>query len=352
MQHVPPAQPARWTGIERTRRAMPWSAGLALAGLWAATPVPAAGQDVLEQLRTLAEDNARAYIRPLAEGLGLGLTQGAVLGANTRPVLAFDIGLVATAAFVPDDDDLFTPVLPASVTVPGFGTFNDPYGAPGSAAPTPTVTGPEAPGVVLEPQGEYRDAILAADQDPTDFRLRFPRGFDFPVVPFLLIQGSVGLPLGTEIGVRVIPEVTVSDEVGGVSAAGFSVKHSLSQWAPNSPLDVAGVLSWQSLSVGDYLDADGLGVGVVAGRSFGPLHVFASGSIESADLDVRYAVDNPDDDPSLPPHGTAFAFTHELDAATRLGIGGTMDLVFLKLSLAYSLSEYNAITARAAVGFD
>jgi hypothetical protein len=49
---------------------------------------------------------------------------------------------------------------------------------------------------------------------------------DLPAVPFAIGQGTVGLPFGTELTLRLIPSMTPEDEIGAVSALGWGLKHS------------------------------------------------------------------------------------------------------------------------------
>lgn len=327
------------------RRAFLFAALLACAAL----PASLAAQDARERLETLAKDNGILYVKPLTTGLGVAMNQGIFHTAAVHRTLGFHIGVSVGAMLVREEDDTFRPVLPGSVTYRGV-TFTNPYGDPNAAGVTPTVTGAGS-GRVFEPQGSYRNAIVAAGGNPRHFALEFPEGFDIPAVPFAVIQGSLGLILGTEVAVRFIPKIETTEEVGSISATGFGIKHSLSQYIPLFPVDVAVYGAVQNLEVGDYVDASATAYGLVASKNLGPLTLYGAGSVESADVDVGYTVQNPNNDPGLPAHGTRVSFTDKLDAQTRLTFGGTLNLLALKISGDYSLADRNAVSAKVLLSF-
>jgi len=183
-----------------------WLIGACLAG----HPARVSAQDVSESLSSLNEDNGKLYIGPLSTGLAAALNSGFYHTADVHEVLGFDIGFRVMGSFVPGDLDTFQPVLRDTVTVEGR-TFYDPYGPAGSSGASPTVAG-EGDGIVLTPQGEFRDSLLAYGQNPADWNVRFPQGFDIPIAPYAAIQGALGIPLGTELVLRFIPSFTPSDD--------------------------------------------------------------------------------------------------------------------------------------------
>lgn len=312
-------------------------------------PASLAAQGARERLETLAKDNGILYVKPLTTGLGVAMNQGIFHTAAVHKLLGFHIGVSVGAMLVQDEDNTFAPVLPGSVTYRGV-TFSNPYGDPNAAAPTPTVTGAGS-GRVFEPQGGYRTAISAAGGRPRDFALEFPDGLDIPAVPFAVIQGSLGLILGTEVSVRFIPQIETTEEVGSISATGFGIKHSLSQYIPLFPLDVAAFGALQNLEVGDYLDASATAYGLIASKNLGPLTLYGAGSREAAEVDVGYTVQNPENNPGLPAHGTRIGFTDKLDPQTRLTFGATLNLLVLKISGDYSLADRNAVSLKVLLSF-
>lgn len=294
-------------------------------------------QDVQDQLERLAEDNGSLYVKPLTDAFGTSMNQGMYHTATVHETLGFDIGIAFAGSLVPDENDVFNPILPDRVTYAGE-TFQDPYGpaGPTTSRTSPAVTG-EGAGTVFAPQGEFAQACDAAGEDCT---LRFPEGLDIPGAPFAVIQGSVGLIYGTELTARFVPAVETTDEMGKVSAFGLGVKHSVSQYIPASPVSLAVHAGFQNFDVGDYLSASASSWGVLASKGFGPLEVLAGADIESSSVDVDY---------TFAEENREVSFENELDTSARLRLGATLELLALKLAAQYSVGEYDALAAKAMI---
>ena len=326
------------------RAAAPLLAALAVLVLSA----PLAAQSLEDRLRTLGTENARRYSHPVSSGLAAGLASGWHHSAETLDVLGVELSLQAMGAIVPQEDETFRPALPASITVPELDgrTFSDPYGT-STMIRTPTAVGQGA-GSAIGPQGEFRQALEDQGLDPTDFVLRFPDGFDIPAVPMAVIQGSVGLPAGTEVTGRLIPSIEVDEDVGSLSSAGVGVKHSISQWIPGrTPVDLAVEGGVQSFEAGDYLEADSRHVALVVSRKVGVLTFYGSGGLEETDVDVSYTLDNPvpgEDDLEI-------AFRDQGENSSRFTAGFHLDLLFLQLGAGYTLAEYQVLNASVGLSF-
>jgi len=283
--------------------------GFLLPGLLvlAAPRSPVSGQDVLEGLQSLAMENAELYVAPLADGLGIAMGTGFARTGRVHGILGFSIGVRVVAALPSEEAGTFTPILPESVTFRGV-TFSNPYEPASGVLTSATVVG-DGPGVVLRPRGEYLAAIQLAGENPDDYTLAFPDGLDLPAVPFAVVEGALGMGMGTEITARFLPSYEIASEVGAVSARGFGVRHSLTSWIPGPTplLDLAVYAGWQRFQVGDYLDANAVAYGLGrAGspRLVAPLAAFVRNEREQ-DLSRAFAVIAlgllGEKDPGLPP---------------------------------------------------
>ena len=318
-------------------------------------PHAARAQDrsVLDALQALAEENASLYVEPLTVGLGIGLNTGFNATAATHEVLGFDIGVRVVGALVPDELDFFQAIPPSSFTFNGT-TYQDPYAPAGGSLTTPTVTGPgegrlgTGEANDLEPQGDFRQDLILAGENPDDYNIPFPEGFDLPGVPFAVIQGSLGIPLGTDLTVRFIPAVEVHEDVGDVEAFGFGIRHSVSQWFPTPlPVDLAVSLGWQDLSVGEYLDASGTNYGAVVSKDFGVIALYGAGYVSTADVDVTYTFEGTQ---GIPPQ--TIRLTQDLDTQTRFAVGLNLDLLVLDLSAEYALGgEMDSLSGQVGFSF-
>lgn len=310
---------------------------------------PARGQGVEDRLRSLGEANARLYSHPLSSGLAAGLASGWFHSAEPLEVLGVELSVGAMGSTVPEEDESYQPVLPQEVTVELNGqtrTFSRPYGT-AEGLRTPTAAG-DGQGAVVFPQGDFQDAIEDANRTSEEFALRFPNGFDMPAVPVAVIQGSVGLPAGTEVTARLIPSLEIDDDVGTISSFGFGAKHSVSQWIPGPvPVDLAVEAGIQSFDAGDYLSAESRHVSLVVSREVGVITLYGSGGVEDSEVDVSYTLENPvpgEDDVEV-------AFSDEGENTSRFTAGFNLDLLFLQLGAGYTVAEYEVLNASVGVTF-
>jgi len=306
-------------------------------------------QDISESLSSLNEENGKLYIGPLSTGLAAALNSGFYHTAEVHDVLGFDAGLRVMGSFVPEDLDTFNPVLPDSVAVEGR-LFYDPYGpAGGSSQFSPTVTG-VGDGIVLVPQGEFRDSLLALGENPADWEIQFPQGFDIPIAPYAAIQGALGIPLGTELVLRFIPGFTPSDDVGSISMIGGAIKHSLDQWIWDAPpLNVALAFGFQHFKVGDYLDANSTQFSLIASKKLSVVTLYGAGTLENANLDISYEFE-PDIAADVPVELQKVEFTQETPNDVTLKLGATLALGPVGLNAEYTLAARDVFTAALVFG--
>jgi hypothetical protein len=241
------------------------------------------------------------------------------------------------------------PVLPDSIAIDGR-VFYDPYGpAGGSQLLSPTVTG-TGDGVSLSPQGEFRDSLLALGENPADYVIRFPQGFNIPIAPYAAFQGALGIPLGTEIVLRFIPSFTPSDDVGSISMIGGAIKHSLDQWiwaAP--PLNLAVAFGFQHFKVGDYLDANSTQFSLIASKKLAVVTFYGAGTLESANLDISYEFE-PDITANVPVELQNVEFRQETPNDATFKLGATLSLGPVGLNAEYTVASRDVLTASLIFG--
>ncbi len=301
-------------------------------------------QGVSKAIQLLAARDARLYLHPVATGLGASLNSSWYRSARVHAPLHFDVGIAAMGAFVPNVDNTFRPTLPDTLTFQGR-LYRDPYGAgPGPA--TPTAVGP-GKGVTIDPRGDFRQALIAAGGDPSSYALPFPDGYDIPAIPMAVIQARAGLPFGNEVTVRWLPSITVDQDLGAVRSFGVGLKHSVTHWFPDFPIDVAVEGGLQSIHVGDYLTGSARNAALIVGRDFSVLSLFAAGELEHSDVTIRYTIDNP----NLPGDRLRETVHDQGDNSSRLVAGFSLDFLIVKLTAAYTQSSYNVVSAGVSFGY-
>ena len=322
--------------------------GLVL-GFLAASSNRLLAQDISESLSTLNEENGKLYIGPLSMGLAAALNSGFYHTAAVHDVLGFDAGFRVMGSFVPEDLDTFVPVLPDTIEIEGR-TFYQPYGpAGGSQRLSPTVTG-TGEGVLLTPQGDFRDSLLALGENPAEYSIRFPQGFDIPIAPYAAIQGALGIPLGTELVLRFIPSFTPSDDVGSISMIGGAIKHSLDQWIwDEPPLNLALAFGFQHFKVGDYLDANSTQFSLIASKKLSVVTFYGAGTLENANLDISYEFE-PDIIADVPFELQKVEFTQETPNDATFKLGGTLALGPVGLNAEYTVASRDVFTAALIFG--
>jgi hypothetical protein len=337
---------------------------LSLASVLIAVAVPLHAQNFpIEEVETLAAENARAYLRPATEGLGHALTAGFAETAHSHRLFGFDLGVRVMASLPSQDAKMFTAILPESIEYAGV-SFNNPYRSKNGNLETPTIMGPDDedahPGVVLTPNGSYRDALVANGENPEDYNIEFPAGLNLPAVPFALLQTSVGLPFDTEFTFRFIPSVTPTEDVGSIRAYGFGLKHTVSRWLPSAPVDVALFAGTQGFAVGETVTARANTYGMIVSRALGPLTAFAHVRSSSASVSMDYTIDYYDDEynneeysndnPGLPADGTRIGFDTNLPSVVRAGGGLTIRVVGIALTGEYTtLGGQNTVSLKTGI---
>jgi hypothetical protein len=327
-------------------------------GFWlvaAGTPVgppPLGAQAVRDQVGLLGGENALPYLLPLADGLGFAVNAGLFDRARASGFLRFDIATRISGAITPLDRRRFDVVLPQtlSIALPGTPeqTFLNPYRPQDGTAATASVAG-SGLGIVLEPQGDFRRALLSAGLDPDDHLLRFPDGLGISIVTSVMTQLSLGLGLGTEVMFRALPTFQLGEKVGEVRATGWGIKHHLNRWV-QLPLDLTLQGGSQSLDWGGVLEGDAREVGLLVGRTFGPLSLYGTAGARSAELSATYPVRNPSGLAALPPDGTEVRMSTSLDPTLASGFGFRMQFLLLNLSGQYLSSGYDTYSLKVGMG--
>ncbi len=159
-----------------------------------------------------------AYLEPVGKGFAYDLSNGWYNTANTHGLLGFDITLTTTLGIVPSalkTYDLATIGL-TTLTYTGSSTG-------------PTISGSKNDG----PELTYAQNITLPDNTSQTVNVKFkmPQGINVPFVPSFALQGSIGLPKGTDIIARYMPTIKIGD-FGKLGSWGIGIKHDLKQWIP------------------------------------------------------------------------------------------------------------------------
>ena len=242
-----------------------------------------------DRLTDLVGNDLKQYATPLATFTGSYLNSAGYYSADVPSFFGVRIGLIGMMVLFPDDQTIFT--LDNGEKTATF------FGEKGAAVP-----GSE--GYIV-----------------------YPPGINLTSIPTGIPQIAVST-LGTEVLLRYIPAIELDDVETGLF--GFGLKHSVSQYIPLLPVDIAVQFLYTSVSIENKAEEFDLSntntaFNVHASRGFGLLTLYGGLPYESTSMDVNYVftgssiLGNPDEKIKLNLDGdNNFRFT--LGAALKLAV--------------------------------
>lgn len=269
--------------------------------------------DVEENLSTLQSQNGTYYLQPLADAFGADLNSGFSYKADIPKVgLHVRVGIKLMGALISETQKTFTSVeeVIQDETIQGNQEL-------------PTVFGSESP-----------VPVQSVDTDLSGI-------WDTNFVPLIVPQVTVGSFLGTEVTLRYF-NYTIDESIGNIKLLGFGGRHSLSQYIPLCPIDIALGFFTQTFKVEDYLDASAMTVGLQVSKGFSIVHIYGGLAYETASLDITYT-----------PEGENSQVLLDLNASnsTRMTLGIALDLSLVDVNVDYNIGSQNVISGGIGLGF-
>jgi hypothetical protein len=241
------------------------AAGVLFAGVLAAVPARA---QLEENLTSLSEEQTRGYLGPLVDALSTSLNSG-IFKSGAVPQGGFNLTVDVRGAYLSFDDEdrvFITPELP---------------GYPSTEAPT-VVGDTESVAVDHEILGPSAQFV-------------YPGGFDMEHFGVAAPQVTVGNLLGTRAMLRYVYLPLGDDELGELEFFGIGGQHSISQYLPGLPVDVAIGGMWQSFDLGDgIVDASALALNITGSRRFGSvvsIEPYVGVGLDSFEMTAEYDID-------------------------------------------------------------
>ncbi len=329
--------------------------------------MPAQGQDLNETLSQVGEAYARAYVSPLAEALGADLNTGLFHTAGvSKRVFGINVyfGIKASAALLDNSHKSFNLVyqgnVPLDVELAGQTITMD--------VPA-TFTVDNAPTIFGESQTGF--ATVSVDHDTTlsTLGLNLPVSFDSTltpretiggllqtsVAPFVVPQIGLGTVFGTDIMIRWLPQIKVTD-VGALELFGFGVRHNLNQYIPALPLDLSIQAAWQRIRAEDDLgaevmDANTFAVNLALSKRIGVLTVYGGLQTERSDISFSYIFDVNDVDPTIDADPIDVDFTLSSVGKTRGIFGLGLKLGPVVWNADVSVGQFTVVSAGFGFAF-
>ena len=230
--------------------------------------------DIEKAIKAFDQNNVGGYIQPMADFFGANMSAGWYHSAAIPTTgLSISANIIAMGSSVGDDQKTFTAKAPTG--------FNP------STFQTATVFGGSGSTVTDQNTGlQYRGSDGALNT---------------PLFPLAALQVHIGSIYGTEAVIRGVPLPEISG-APKVTFFGFGVRHSISQYLPEFPLDIAAGVFYNHIAFGDIIDMKSFAFGAQGSKSFSVLEIYGGFAYESSSMDLSYqstASGNPNVDISL-----------------------------------------------------
>ncbi len=270
-----------------------------------------------KNMGSFPESAVKGYVQPLVNILGANLNSGLYHTASMSKLFGFYVGVKAMGVFVPSSMKNFTAEL---------GSDYNP-----SRVETATALGDKNGGKTVR----YRNL-----QD-----VPLPGGVGLTIVPLAVPQVSFST-MNSEVLVRFVPSIKINDDIGSVNLFGVGFGHSISQYIPMFPINVAIQGVYQQLKVGSYLKAKALNVNVHASKSFVFFTIYGGAGYETFSADLSYSY--------KPPVGDTMqniSFSLKGKNNFRVTAGFKLGLAIFDLNVDYSIGNVNVLSAGFGFSF-
>jgi len=181
------------------------------------------------------------YLAPGTNGLMHSMNANWFNSAKVKPLLGFEVSIIANAALINDDSKSFT------LNTADYNNVSFVEGA--SVQNVASVLGENNPAIFVEL--EYDDPIFG--NQTTEIEL--PNGIgdaSANLLPTAFIQGAIGLSSGLELKLRYVPEIEQDEVELGLYGAGLQFE--ITEWLPADkvwPIHLSGLVAYTHLN-GSY----------------------------------------------------------------------------------------------------
>lgn len=263
-------------------------------------------------IRQQNADNVKGYVQPVADLFGANMNAGFSHNAKI-PIsgFGFRLDIIGMAALVGSEQETY------SANDPWGGKFKTAtvFGDKGGSSPNPAVPS--------DTSQSYRgsDGLLNTS-----------------IFPFATPQITIGHIYGTEAIIRYVP----IPEIGStpkITLFGIGVRHNISQYLGEPPLDLAAGFMYNNFTVGDLITVKGYAVALQASKELSVLVLYGGVQYEKSTLTLTYK----------PTTGDNVNVDLEGSNVIRGTVGAGFNLGFFKI---FADANFGAITSFAGgIGF-
>ena len=318
--------------------------------------------DIQESLEKFGKENGQAYIKPFVTAYGTNFNSGLYNTAKVLKPFRFGLFINTMLAFVPDKDNTFMPTRPDFIITDTNGDpilYNNEviYLYENPIDETATVFGKDGGDFVhnslLDDPALLTQLGLSQD-DVNALDISLPDGTNLPAVLLMVPQFHLGLPAGNELMIRGFPKQKINKDIGKIGFWGIGLKHSISQYIPLVPIDLAVQGVYQSLFMGDILELNNFALNAEISKKLLMWTLYAGIGYEQTKLKAEYETEIKvynEDSNSFDSEPIDIDFEIEGDNNFRTTFGLRYSLLLLKLYADYTLSDYSVFNVGFGVSF-
>ena len=270
-----------------------------------------------DAVKQLSSNNVKGYVQPFVNGFGANLNSGfshtAEIGGTGLHV---EFHVVGMGMLVGDAQKTYQAMPPQPFPQNGIETATI-FGDEGTVVPGP------APGIDYHFQnGEVKARML----------------------PFAVPQLTIGNVFGTQAVIRYVP-LPEFNEFPRTTLFGGGLRHSVSQYIPGMPFDVAVGAFYEQFTIGEIFDAKGTSYNLFLSKSFSVATLYGGMQYETSTMKLDYTFQEGYSAPTK---------VHlELDGENKTRvIGGIgLNLVGVLLNADVNVGKVTIISAGVGVGF-
>ena len=272
-------------------------------------------QEIDQLVSKYTQENGAKFMQPLADAVGANFNSGLIHSAKIREMgFQMYLGIVTTTAFISDKKKTFTAV--------PEGLFE-----PKNPVEVPTLFGPSE-NVVVNGDGGTQYV--------------FPGGLNLRMLPLAMPQLTIGSVYGTDLTIRYFA-VNLGEDVGKLNLFGWGLRHNISQYFTDIPVNLAAGIYNQYFMLGDIVDSKCWLFNVQSSYDLSIFTFYGALGYENSTLDIKYTYDNNGED-------TTQKFNLKGSNNISFTAGVTFNLGPVKLNADYSLANQRVLTVGLGVG--
>lgn len=342
--------------------------------LFCCTPNFIIAQSLEETIQQLSEDAARQYVSPVVDGFGANLNSGWFQRAP-KPIMSgftFKVGLIAMGAFVDEAKRSFSTggsyyfqedeARQLAEMINGWNQIppqvqNEIIQAIMNTELSVQISGPTAIGSINENvQVQTGDFVVNVGSEsysiPGQSVILGVTGLvdNPPMLPAMAPQATIGTVLGTQLILRYLPNLTISDEIGQMKYFGWGIQHNPEVWLMDPlPVDVSVGYYRQKLQIGSIFEETTNAFGIHVSKDFGNLLLgitpYAGFMFEGSKMKLKYKYEL---DSSLDPIDVNI----EIDGQnkSRFIVGFGINLAMVNIIADYNFSDTNTGSVSLMLG--